>query len=361
MTPRNPAHVVLVAGAGGVGKTTVSAALAVAAARAGRRTLVVTVDPALRLADALGLTELGNQPTRVPGQPHLWGAMLDVTASWEAIVRRHAAVDVADRLEENPFFRAIADRFPAAQAYAAGEQMAEFIESGAWDLLVVDTPPAVGGIEFFLAPRRMRDLIGSRLLRWLTGAHIPGRRTVYRVTARPVLRLADTVLGGPLLEEIAEFLLDLRTLYDGLSHRARSIERHFRMATTVVVTTAQPTPLRETRRLFSELPPLAGRPDLVVFNRTLPDEWSARSRLRSPGLEEAARAALRHNLERWAAESGRQRDARHDLAARLGVPMASIPWLQEAPTSLAGLVGLLEAAAGLHLDLLGVTGDSPAA
>jgi len=354
VTPGRQAHAVLVAGAGGVGKTTVSAALAVAAARAGKRTLVVTVDPARRLADALGLSELGNQPTKVAGQARLWGAMLDVTASWEAIVHRHAAVEVADRLQENPYFRAVADRFPAAQAYAAGEQMAEFIESGAWDVLIVDTPPAVGGIEFFLAPGRMRDLIGGRLLRWLTGAHFPARRTLYRITARPVLRLADTVLGGPLLEEIAEFLLDLRTLYDGLSHRAHSIERHLRIATTVVVTTAQPTPLRETRRLFTELPPSAGTPDLVVFNRSLPEQWSARARLRAPGLPPEARSALRDNLDRWADESRRQRDAREDLAHRYGVAMASLPWLEEAPTSLGGLVHLLEAAEAFPLARLGL-------
>jgi anion-transporting ArsA/GET3 family ATPase len=356
VTPGRHAHAVLVAGAGGVGKTTISAALAMAAARDGKRTLVVTVDPARRLADALGLSELGNQPTRVAGQRHLWGAMLDVTASWEAIVRRHAAVEVADRLEENPFFRAVADRFPAAQAYAAGEQMAEFIESGTWDVLIVDTPPAVGGIEFFLAPGRMRDLVGGRLLRWLTGAHIPARRTLYRITARPVLRLADTVLGGPLLEEIAEFLLDLRTLYDGLSHRARSIERHLRSAVTVVVTTAQPTPLREATRLFTELPVAAGRPDLVVFNRTLPEAWGAGGRLRAPGLPEATRRALRDNLKRWADESRRQRQARDELAGRFGVAMASLPWLEEAPISLQGLTRLLDAAEGLPLDRLGLIG-----
>ena len=183
-------QVLVITGGGGVGKTTLSAALAVTAAQRGVRTCVVTVDPAKRLADALGVDSLGNHPTAVVSQPDLWAAMLDVSASWEAMVHRHADPDVAARLLEDPFFRALADRFPAAQAYAAGEQMAEHIESHRWDLLVVDTPPAGGGIDFYTAPGRMREMIGGRLLRWLTGASIPGRRAIYRMTARPAFDTA---------------------------------------------------------------------------------------------------------------------------------------------------------------------------
>ena len=145
--------------------------------------------------------------------------------------------------------------------------MAEFIATGFWDLIVVDTPPAAGGLDFFLAPRRIRELVGGRILRWLTGARLPARRTLYRVTAKPVLRVADNVLGGPLLEEIAEFLLDLRTLYDGLASRARAIERRFSSAAVLVVATAGPTPLREARRFYEELPDLAIRPRGILFKQ----------------------------------------------------------------------------------------------
>ncbi len=149
--------VLVVTGAGGVGKTTLSAALAINAARSGVRTCVMTVDPARRLADALGVKTIGNLPTEVPDQPNLSAAMLDVSASWEAMVHRHAEPDTADRLLADPFFRALADRFPAAQAYAAGEQMAEHIESHRWDLVVVDTPPSGGGLDFYTAPGRMNQ------------------------------------------------------------------------------------------------------------------------------------------------------------------------------------------------------------
>lgn len=340
--------VVVVTGAGGVGKTTLSAALAVRAASAGRRCLVLTVDPAHRLADALGVGGVGNEPTAVGSVPGLWAAMLDTTASWEAVVRRYAEPEVARRLVRDPFFRAIADRFPAAQAFAAAEETASRVESGNWDLLVVDTPPAGGGIDFFLAPRRTADLVGGRLLRWLTGAGLPGRRALYRIAARPVLRIADTVLGGRLLEEVADFLLDLRTLHDDLSHRAKVIERHLRSATTLVVTTADPTPMREARRFFEELPEARVRPAAVVFNRALPDAWAEAAQRPLRGIPEAeVRAVLKANLRRWAGEVQRQAGAREELAARYRVPLATVPWVLREPTSVAALAALLEGADGL--------------
>lgn len=115
---------IIIAGAGGVGKTTLSAALGAAIALGGKRTLVLTIDPAKRLADALGVSELTDTPTEIPTQtygPHgMWAAMLDASASWEAIIHRYADPEVGARLLANPYFRAIADRFPAAQSYAAG-------------------------------------------------------------------------------------------------------------------------------------------------------------------------------------------------------------------------------------------------
>ena len=339
----------VVTGGGGVGKTTVAAALGVTAARSGIETLVVTVDPARRLADALGLEHLGNDPTptRLPG---LSAAMLDATSSWEEVVLREAEPEEAERLLASPFFRAIADRFPAGQAYAAGAEMARHVESGTFDLIVVDTPPASGGIDFFLAPGQIRSLVGGRLLRWGTGGRLPARRTLFAFTARPVLRLADVILGGPLLEDVAEFLLDLRTIYDGLAKRAKRIERHFRRATTLVVTTADPAPLREAARFFRELPDVATRPMAVLFNRALPLEWA------DAKVPDGTPALAAENLARWAAEAQRQADARVEFAARLKVTPAALPWLPEAPTDLDALGSLLAQAEDLDLKRLGIAG-----
>lgn len=353
MTGRTLARSVVVTGAGGVGKTTVAAAMGVAAARAGIRTLVVTIDPAKRLGDALGVGPIGNHPTPVVGEQGLWAAMLDVAASWEAIIERHAEPDVARRLQDNRFFRAIADRFPAAQAYAAGEQLADYLEAGAWEAVIVDTPPAAGGIEFFTAPSEMSTLIGGRVLRFLTGAGLPGRRTLYRLTARPVFRLVDSVVGGPLLQDIAEFLLDLRSLYDGLARRATVIESYLARSDTLVVTTSAPTPLTEAERFFDTLRATPKLPSLVVFNKVLPEDWSqpdfaTHEASGSPTLDE-----LQANLARWGAEASRQARSRRLFTTRHSVSVATLPWLETSPTDLEALASLTsETGAEAIVDLL---------
>ena len=335
----------LVTGGGGVGKTTISAGLAVAAARSGIRTLVVTVDPARRLAGALGVEALGSEPSPHPGEANLWAAMLDPGASWEAIARRHADPDAAERLVASPFFVTATTHFPASQSYAAAEQAATFLDARAWELVVVDTPPSAGGIDFFTSPRAMTELVGGRVLRWVTGARIPGRKFFFDRATRPALRIADQILGASLLEQIAGFLMDLRTTYDGVARRSREIERHLRGATTLVVTTADPTPIAEAVRFFRELPEVASRPAAVIFNRTLPVEWiGARPGRVAPELAE--------NLRRWGEESHRQRDLRTEFASRYETELTEIPWRMETPTDLDSLHDLVLAATGFDLGRL---------
>ena len=336
--------VVAVLGSGGVGKTTLSAAIAADAARNGRRVLVLTVDPARRLAQALGV-RLGNTPAAVASCPGLDAAMIDASESWEAIVHSHADPATAERLVANRFFRAVADRFPSGQAYAAAEEMTRHADSGVWDLVVVDTPPSGGGIDVLASPRRIRALVGGRALRWLTGPAIPGRRALYTVTARPALRLADAVVGGPLLEDVAEFLLDLRVTYDGISRRSRHVESTFKTAAIVLVTTADPAPMRETSRYFAELPDWASRPRAVVFNRALPEQWSTAGRGRGDALE--------RNLERWGDEAHRQAEARGELSALYGVDPVIVPWMAEAPSTPSGLADLAAATGRLSAKELG--------
>jgi anion-transporting ArsA/GET3 family ATPase len=262
-----------VVGGGGVGKTTIAAALAVAAAQRGQRSLVVTVDPAKRLANALGLDRLGSDPQPTQAVPGMWAAMLDAEASWTKIIRRHAPPDVAERLLASEFFDAVAARFPSSQSYAAAEEMTSLVDTRAWDLVIVDTPPAAGGIGFFTAPADMNDLVGGNVLKWLTGRG-SGRRSVYSLAGKPTLRVADSILGSDLLQRVAEFLVDLRTTYDGIQHRARDIESAFRNTRTAVVATADPTPLREAARFYRELPAVAAAPSVVIFNRALPASWT---------------------------------------------------------------------------------------
>ncbi|HEY7468132.1 MAG TPA: ArsA-related P-loop ATPase [Acidimicrobiia bacterium] len=339
----------LITGAGGVGKTTVAAAIAVRAARHGMRTLVVTVDPARRLASALGVQDLGNEPQPHAEEDNLWAAMLDAGASWRAVAMRHAEPEVASRLADNEFFRAASEHFPASQSYAAADQAATFVQAQAWDLVVVDTPPAGGGIDFFTAPAQMADLVGGRLLRWITGGPLPGRRAFFNLAARPVLRMADAILGSDLLERVAEFLLDLRTTYDGVSQRGREIERVLRSSAIFVVTTSDPAPVREAIRFYRELPGLATSPAAVIFNRILPEHWAEAT------APSGTSPALEQNLARWSAETVRQRDTREEFSSRYGAHVATIPWSTSPPTDLDGLAALLDEARELPWQEVGIS------
>lgn len=331
----------LVTGAGGVGKTTIAAACGVKAARAGLRTLVVTVDPARRLAAALGIESLGDEPQPHEKEPGLWAAMLDSSASWRAVAMRHADPDVATRLASNEFFQAASEHFPASQSYAAADQSVTYVQARAWDLVIVDTPPSGGGIDFFSAPAQMADLVGGRLLRWLTGGPLPGRRFFYNRAARPVLRIADSILGSDLLERVSEFLLDLRTTYDGVARRGREIEGVLRESSILVVTTTDPAPVSEAVRFYRELPGLASTPSAVIFNRALPDEWV------SYDGHDTLTPQIQHIVEAWSAETLRQRDVREEFSSRYGARVATIPWSSKPPTRLEGLASLIEAGEGI--------------
>lgn len=331
--------VTLVMGSGGVGKTTVAAAVAALSARSGIPTLAITVDPARRLADAMGI-HLGNDPTPVPGHAGLDAAMLDAAAAWDEIARRHGDATTADRIIANPYFRAIADRFPSGQAYAAGEQLLHHAESGRYDHIVVDTPPTDGGSAFLAAPARIRTLVAGRALRVLTGPRLPGRRLIYSMTARPALKIADAVLGGRLLEDLAELLLDLSGIYPGLSRRSREVEALYAGAALLAVTSPDPGPVAEAQRLVTERA-AAGRTARVVFNRVLPAEWAEAPTDASP---------LGANLKRWGAEAARHEALRRSFAAHTRVTPMTIPWLAEPPEDPSGLADLA-AAAGLTLPL----------
>ncbi len=326
----------LVTGAGGVGKTTIAAACAVVAARSGLRTLVVTVDPARRLASALGIETLGDEPQPHEEEPGLWAAMLDSSASWRAVAMRHADPEVAARLASNEFFQAASEHFPASQSYAAADQAVTYVQARAWDLVIIDTPPSGGGIDFFSAPAQMADLVGGRLLRWLTGGPLPGRRFFFNRAARPVLRIADSILGSDLLERVSEFLLDLRTTYDGVARRGREIESVLRASSILVVTTTDPAPVTEAVKFYRELPRLASTPSAVIFNRALPEQWLGAAKPDSLSPE------VQHVVESWSAETLRQKDVREEFSSRYGAHVATVPWSPKPPTKLDGLAHLIE-------------------
>jgi anion-transporting ArsA/GET3 family ATPase len=306
----------VVCGAGGVGKTTVAAALGVGvAARCERRVLVLTVDPARRLATALGLDRaLGNEPVRVdqPGKGQLWVAMLDTKQSWDDLVRRHAPDrKTRDAILSNPLYQNLTGKFVAAHDYIAAERLHELDATGEWDLIVIDTPPSRHALDFLQAPARMAEFFGSRLLRWLT---VPYRSKVFNLASRPFLAIADRTLGAQFLSDIAEFFILFQTMEAGFVTRARAVDRTLRSEGTsfVVITTLEPLPAREAEGFANALRGRGFRLGALVANRALPGQLL-------DGAVEKAAEQLRGRLDELGDEVVRQldRDATPEDVRRL--------------------------------------------
>ena len=267
----NGKRLVLVCGSGGVGKTTTSAALGVAIARSGLRVLVITVDPARRLAQALGLEEIGTEQAPVSvdgGTMHI--AMLDTKAGWDELVRRHARDEAtANRIIANPLYHNITARFVNSHDYIAMEKLHELGASGDFDVVVVDTPPSRNALDLLDAPTRMREFFGGRLLRWLT---LPYRSRALTIASRPFLQIADRILGAQFLSDIAEFFTLLQSMEAGFVRRAGDVERTLRSGETacIVVTGGESASGNEAIHLIRELRNRAMHPVMVVVNKTFP-------------------------------------------------------------------------------------------
>jgi anion-transporting ArsA/GET3 family ATPase len=275
-------EIVIACGSGGVGKTTtVATAAAMAAVHLDGRVLALTVDPARRLANALGLQQVGNIETRVDKQAfsnagvtargELWVAMLDTKASWDELVREHAPDRrTADAILANPLYRNITAKFVHSHDYIAMERLHDIHSSGRYDLIVVDTPPTRNAIDFLDAPSRMADFFSSRLLRWLIA---PYRSRLLTAASKPFYSVADRVLGAQFLQDIADFFILFQTMYDGFVERAKAVTRTLQDDRTsfLVVTTLDPDPVREAEFFIAELRRRQYHLGAVVFNRVLPD------------------------------------------------------------------------------------------
>jgi len=275
-------EIVVACGPGGVGKTTTAAAAAVmAAVRHGSKVLVLTVDPAKRLADALGLDGIGNIEHRVPEEAfraagvrprgQLWAAMLDTKESWDALIRHHAPdVQTRDEILANPLYQNISGRFVQSHDYIAMERLYEIHCEGNYDLIVVDTPPTRNALDFLDAPQRMADFFSSRLLRWLI---VPYRSRVVNMASRPFYQVADRILGTQFLADISEFFILFQSMYKGFVERAEAVTRLLsdRRTTFMVVSTLEATPVREAEFFSAELTARKLHLGAIVLNKVLPE------------------------------------------------------------------------------------------
>ncbi|ORV46475.1 anion transporter [Mycolicibacter engbaekii] len=268
-------RVVVCCGAGGVGKTTTAASMALRAAEYGRTVVVLTIDPARRLAQALGIDDLGNHPQRVPLSPEvpgqLYAMMLDMRRTFDEMVTQYSGPERAEAILDNQFYQTVATSLSGTQEYMAMEKLGQLLGEDRWDLVVVDTPPSRNALDFLDAPKRLGSFMDSRLWKLLLG---PGRG-IGKLVAGAVglaMKALSTVLGSQMLSDAANFVQSLDSTFGGFREKAERtydlLKRHGTQF--VVVSAAEPDALREASffvdRLSSERMPLAG----LILNRTHP-------------------------------------------------------------------------------------------
>ncbi|MDT0445363.1 ArsA family ATPase [Streptomyces johnsoniae] len=291
-------RIVVCCGSGGVGKTTTAAALGLRAAERGRRVVVLTIDPARRLAQSMGLTELDNVPRPVPGiDPaaggELFAMMLDMKRTFDEIVEAHADRARARAILDNPFYQSLSAGFAGTQEYMAMEKLGQLAATGDWDLIVVDTPPSRSALDFLDAPQRLGSFLDGRFIRVLMAPAKAGGRAGRKVMSLGMAGLSmvtgtlGKVLGAALLRDVQTFVAAMDTMFGGFRTRADATYQLLQARGTAFLVVAAPErdALREAayfvERLGAERMPLAG----LVLNRV---HTSAAARL---GAERAAAAA----------------------------------------------------------------------
>jgi len=349
-------RIVVCCGSGGVGKTTTAAALALRAAEHGRQVVVLTIDPARRLAQSMGLTELDNVPRKVDGVDTAAGGrldamMLDMKRTFDEVVESHALPGKSAQILANPFYQALSSSFAGTQEYMAMEKLGQLRARADWDLIVVDTPPSRSALDFLDAPERLGSFLDGRLIRVLMAPARAGGKAYLRFFSAgmgAVTSAFDKILGGELLSDIQTFVSALDTMFGGFRERADQTYALLKQPETafIIVATPEPDALREAsyfaERLEADAMPLAG----LVLNRVHPDGDPQLGEHQAAGGAERLDGVPGHQLTaallRLYAENRRlaARDSRRAsrfVAAHPNVPVARIPALAIDVNDLDGL------------------------
>jgi len=238
--------VVVCCGSGGVGKTTAAAVIALRAARSGRRSVVVTIDPARRLADALGLEGLTNTPTRIEGitsadgNGEMWAMMLDTKATFDGLVQRYSTdAQQAQRILDNAFYQNISGSLSGTQEYMASEKLYELAVEGDFDLVVVDTPPTRNALDFIDAPQRLAQFLSHPLYRVFM-APTRGIVKVVNVAAQALTRSLAKVVGAEVIGDAIAFFSAFEGMEAGFAERAERVDQLLRARSTAFVLVASP-------------------------------------------------------------------------------------------------------------------------
>jgi anion-transporting ArsA/GET3 family ATPase len=355
-------RIIVCCGSGGVGKTTIAAAIGLRAAERGRHVVVLTVDPARRLAQSMGLSALDNTPRLVkdvrggdgeePGSMH--AMMLDMKRTFDEIVEAHADPERVEQILANPFYQSLSSGFAGTQEYMAMEKLGQLRRADEWDLIVVDTPPSRSALDFLDAPQRLGRFLDGRLLRLLVAPAKFGGKAglkVLNASFGMVTGVITKIIGGQLLKDVQTFVSAMDTMFGGFRERAEYTYRLLRMPGTAFLVIAAPEndALREAsyfiERLERDGMPLAG---LVLnrMHRSPASRLSAETSLAAvetlqamPDSEssELAITALHLHAERMRQTAKERRLAERFNAAHPLVPVAQIPAQPEDVHDLDGL------------------------
>jgi anion-transporting ArsA/GET3 family ATPase len=349
-------RIIVCCGSGGVGKTTTAAALGVRAAEQhGRRTVVLTIDPARRLAQSLGLVELDNAPRQVKGinGGELQAMMLDMKRTFDEVVLAHTDAERAEEIFANPFYQAMSSTFSGTQEYMAMEKLGQLRARDEWDLIVVDTPPSRSALDFLDAPARLARFLDGRMLRMLLAPARAGGRSMFNLVTASFgvfSKAVQRIIGTQLLSDLSGFVAALDSMFGGFRERAEQTYRILQNSETAFLIVAAPEPdaVREAayfaRRLSEERMPLAG----LVVNRvqhiaaplTAGESLAAAAKLDDLGEHEAAAEALRVHAA-LVQQAVRQRAVTDGFrTAHPGVPLASVAAMASDVHDLDGLRGI---------------------
>ncbi len=351
-------RILVVGGAGGVGKTTTAAALGLQAALTGRRVLVCTIDPARRLATSLGLEQLTGKPRRLDlhrlapdAAGEMWAMMLDTQRTFDALVERYTADEAArDRILGNRFYRHVSTALAGSHEYMAMEKLLDLHGDPRFDLVILDTPPTRHALDFLEAPDRLMGFLDTSVLRWVLKPYFVAGRLTLKVATRTgalALGLADRFLGLQFLQDLSEFFLAFEGMYDGFKERAARVHALLRSEACGFVVVASPSRLALEqavyfhRRLEESGLPFVG----FVANRVHPEPEAGGER-RAARIDEELAEAL------GGVYRDQQRLARHDqralarLQADTGEPVLGVPEMEADVHDLRGLLEVAEAMLG---------------
>jgi anion-transporting ArsA/GET3 family ATPase len=351
-------RILVCCGSGGVGKTTTAAALALEAARAGRRAVVVTIDPAKRLADALGLDGLTGTPSKIEGDwpGELWALMLDTKSTFDDLVVANAgSPEQGQRILANKFYRNISGALSGTQEYMAMEKLYELNQQTDFDLIVVDTPPTRNALDFIDAPRRLSRFLDHRLFRMITS---PGRGIVkaVNVAAQTFLRTVSRVVGAEVIDDAIAFFQAFEGMEQGFRDRAEAVLALLSDDDTAFVLVASPRrdTIEEARFFAEKLAEASITVRALIVNRMHPtfgDGLAEATAARADTLAGSDLGGLYRNLADFQLVASREEEHVAGLATVVApAPVVRVPFLATDVHDLGGLTEvathLLAAAAG---------------